>query len=143
MLNRILSGKFLTGFLLAILVFHSFALYYHWYWRVWWLDVPLHMLGGVWLTVFVFWFLRTYKKDLLYGINDFELLILVIGVIALVGVFWEFYEFFEDLIFKSDSDWVLRLQVGYVDTLKDLADDILGGLIAFFSLRRFFGPERR
>jgi len=128
-----LSGKFVGLGLAVIVSFHVVALYRHWYYAVWWLDIPMHILGGFWVALVLYRYLSKRQAGLADP-SSLELFALTLAVISAVGVFWEFYEYFEDLLFKTNAEWVVRLGVGYVDTLKDLADDLLGGVLAFVAL---------
>jgi len=88
-----------------------------------WYDSLLHMLGGAFsATVFIYvfsckWQLFDSKKNFLYTLAT------IAGLVALVGVTWEFYEFLIDAALGSLA------QPSLADTIKDLANDLLGGTI--------------
>ena len=55
----------------------------------------------------------------------------------LVGVGWEWLEYGFDY-FVAKDDFMLRAQLGLTDTMKDLFDDFIGGLVvgAYFIFKR-------
>lgn len=95
----------------------------------WWYDVMLHILGGAWIgTLFIYLFAYRWqffdgKKSFLYSLT------VIVGFALLMGVLWELYEFgFDQTI---GAKYALPLtQPSLFDTMKDLLDDILGGVLA-------------
>lgn len=109
---------------LIVLVFiaavHAIATLKFLYWTTWWLDIPMHFVGGAWLAMlYVYAGSRLKTQDL----KTWYDLILGLGFIALVGVLWEFSEFLL-------GNFMIIDQLGdYRDTLGDLFFDLLGGSI--------------
>jgi hypothetical protein len=128
-----ISPKKLAVLFLAFFAFHGFALWYHWYYVFPWLDVPMHMVGGFLCALLVLMLLRRYS-GLLDHANDGDILFMVWGGVALIGIFWEFQEFFFD-VFLTARYALDALQPNAADTLKDLADDLLGAFLAFSMLK--------
>lgn len=98
---------------------------------IWWFDSILHFLGGVWVGS-LFFYLFDYKTKLF--IHNNSLLystIIVAGFVALIGTFWEFWEFVLDRTVTDVYGYGMTLSkfdpLG--DTIKDLALDILGGVL--------------
>lgn len=96
--------------------------------KIWWYDTMLHFLGGVWagiLFIYLFserWHFFDGKKNSLYT------LLTILGFVALLGVAWELYEFMFDM--TLGSKYILPLtQPSLADTMKDLANDLLGGMV--------------
>ncbi len=128
--------KFLIILLVAILVFHFFALKYNWYHTVWWLDIPMHMIGGIWLGV-LFYYLFAEKLSWISKAHPLFFLLAGLGFVILIGVFWEWLDFFLDVIvFKS---YPYNAEPGYIlfDTHTDFFNDLLGGAIALLGLIKF------
>jgi hypothetical protein len=80
------------------------------------LDIPMHILGGFafglfFISIFEY---RSYKFTLL----NIMLLVLFVGIV------WEVYEWVSDII-------NLRTYGGWVDTVKDIFDDMLGAYLSF------------
>jgi len=133
---KLLNVKILLGLLVVFLAVHVLATYYYWYWLIWWLDIPMHVAGGFLIAMFVLWYLEQNRKELLPTLGFFDQFLLVLGAAALIGVFWEFYEFFYDVFFKSQLGFYV-VQLGAIDTVKDLADDLLGATVAFIIFKRY------
>lgn len=134
-MRRLLNIRFLAGLLITVLTVHVLATYYYWYWRIWWLDMPMHLVGGIIIGMLALWYLKQNKKELLPALGFFDQLFLVLGASALVGVFWEFYEFFLDMFVLKSQLAFYMTQLGAVDTVKDLANDLFGAAIAFLIFR--------
>jgi len=103
---------------------------------VWWYDIPEHMLGGAFCAVFFYYLFFERYKILGTDIKIIPAIILSLGFVALIGVVWEFYEFFTDFYFSSVYSFPSYYglghfgQSGIFDTIKDLQNDLFGGLIA-------------
>lgn len=134
-MRRLLNKKVLMCFLIAILTVHVLATYYYWYWLIWWLDIPMHLAGGFLIAVSVIWHLDKNRKEFLSVLGFLEQFFIVLSIVALIGIFWEFYEFFYDIFFKNQLGFY-SVQLGALDTVKDLADDLLGATMAFLIFRK-------
>lgn len=115
---------------LAIFIFNLIATYWHLFFLVWWLDIPVHILSGMWVALLLL--VIYYHTD---HIGRKEHSVLFVTVFALcsslvIGLLWEVYEFVID---RSVALGDLQLS----DTLKDLCDDLLGGAIAAWLFVRF------
>lgn len=103
---------------IGIFFLNALAMKYHWYFSLWWYDMPMHFLGGVFigfLALVIF-----PKKPVL---NAF-LCVLIIGIL------WEVFEFSLDTFITYNPH-------NYLDTLSDIAFDLAGGLSAvFYYLKR-------
>lgn len=99
-----------------VISFHKIASDLYLYWTYKGIDIPMHILGGFMAGLFTFVLYRANK----WPESKTNLLI---GVIV-VGVVWELLEVY----FR-----VSPLDMYYwVDTSKDLIDDIIGGLISIY-----------
>jgi hypothetical protein len=88
---------------------------------VWWFDIPLHVLGGLWAVLFVAW---------MYRFVDFRLRLWhCIAIAACVGGAWELFEY--ALGIGGSNFMSYRM-----DVIKDLVDDIAGGVIAYWITSR-------
>lgn len=126
------SRRILVSFLTLILLVHGWALLTSAYFYIWWLDILLHFLGGLWVGILALYFLN--KREL----SGIFLLWFILGVAALIGIFWEFLEFGLNQVWESLGKLAF-FQPSLEDTLADLLADLLGGLGAFFLFRR--GPK--
>lgn len=98
------------GIALTMAVVQQFALEYYWYWTYWWLDLVMHVAGGVVLGVLV----------ATYGSRRF---VFVLGAVLVIGLVWEVFEFALGLSI-AEPNFVS-------DTVVDLAMDLLGAVLAY------------
>lgn len=106
---------------LVVLIFFIFAVNataykFYWYSEIWWFDMVLHFMGGVWLGLFFIhlFFHEYWSFDTIFKI--------ILGVL-LVGIFWEIYEIFV-------NDYITRNPFNTRDTISDICLDLAGGLFA-------------
>ena len=113
----------LIGF---IAVVNGAAVYWHLYFYVWWLDIPMHMLGGTWVALFT---LSSYYRFPNASTKDTSPLFVFafgVAITMIVGLSWELFEF-------SAQTFIERAQVFNIgDTLSDLVNDFIGAMIASF-----------
>jgi hypothetical protein len=119
-------------FILHIVLVRTTALYA----RHPWLDIPMHVLGGV---AIAFFFLACWRAAVAKGVagRPAPALTPVVVWLATCGaaIFWEFGEF------ASDRWLGTRVQTSVEDTLADLLFGLLGGLaMAAVSHRRPANP---
>ena len=97
---------------------NTIATKFYWYYSIWWFDVLMHFLGGVWVTFILFWFFPVTPLSK----NYFPKLIL--GILF-VGLGWEVFE----IIFNNI---IAGITFDLFDTLSDVFFDMLGGVLAVF-----------
>lgn len=104
-------------------IVHLIALQLYLYWRFWWLDIPMHVLGGAVAAFGVFAF-----RDL--SLPGFGLLAkrlcLVMLFVVLVMIAWEVFEVWAGI--PIQDDYVL-------DTSIDLTMGFIGGLLGYVVAR--------
>ena len=120
--NKLLLISLLT--IILISVFHYFSLKYSWYWTYRWLDIPMHIVGGFWVSLSALWVsLHISHIDSIYGYKRKALIVMLSSVI-IVAILWEIFE----LIFNVTS----LHSVGYwSDTTSDISNGFVGGIISF------------
>lgn len=123
-----------------ILIFHFFASIFNWYRSIPWLDIPMHLIGGV-ATAALFFYLFSEKYKIIDSNRNFSLIIILsLSFLALIGVLWEFYEYLADVyLFAKHPLYLVYDRTNLPDLMKDLFDDLLGGLV--FSLAFFKKPS--
>lgn len=93
----------------------------HLYYSVWWIDMVMHFLGGLWVGLFflyVFYTREWFSNKVLA----------VILSVLLIGLLWEVFELFIGIIAKESFS--------PSDTLSDLFFDMAGGALAVFYFLR-------
>lgn len=99
-----------------VISFHKIASDLYLYWTYKGIDIPMHIMGGFMSGLFT---LVLFRAN---GWRESEIKILL-GVI-LVGITWEFLELYYRVAELDMHYWI--------DTGKDLLDDIIGGLISIY-----------
>ncbi len=105
-----------------ICIANAIADYWHLYFYIWWLDIPMHMLGGFWVALTSLVLYYTFPEGKEKDRSMIFVYTLAIASALTIGLMWEIYEFSVDNIFSLALN-----KVG--DTLKDLGDDFIGGVI--------------
>lgn len=91
---------------------------FYWYSSIWYFDMPMHFLGGLWLGLALLWFFKI--KD----ISLKSIFYLILGVL-LIGVLWEVFEVIIDEIITGNL-------FNTSDTISDIFFDLAGGTFAIF-----------
>ena len=111
--------KLLT--ILAYLIFFIFILHFaatkfYWYYSLWYLDIIMHFLGGIWIglaSIYIF-----QPKEFFFSTT-----LKILFVVLLVGIGWEIYEFLV-------NDTLAQNPMDFPDTFSDLFFDLFGGFCA-------------
>lgn len=90
----------------------------HWYSSIWWFDMVMHFLGGLWVGLFFLYIF--YAEDQL-----FKKFLTVFLCVLLIGVLWEFFEFFT-------FNYIGKDPFNALDTVSDIFFDLAGGTFALF-----------
>lgn len=88
---------------------------------LWWYDIPLHVLGGMLAGLIGMWFFAIFGRRASYTAA-------LCGAIVL-GILVEVAEFSLGLTYSPFMSYP-------VDVLKDLCNDVIGGLIAAYTISR-------
>jgi hypothetical protein len=94
----------------------------HFFTILWWWDIPMHFLGGLWAGFFGVWLLHNSKK--------FTLRQKSIGIAIAIGICWEIFEYSFGIAGSVFMPYP-------VDTAKDLLMDTIGGYSAGVIAQRF------
>lgn len=101
-----------------IFLLNYLAMKFYWYSSIWYFDIIMHFLGGLWLGL---------VSIHLFCLKDISLksILKIFFIVLLAGVGWEI---FEVLIDKFITLKIFDLP----DTLSDIFFDSVGGLFAIF-----------
>lgn len=115
---------FWPSFLILVMVvfLHWLASLNGFYETIWWYDIVMHFLGGLWVFLFVLWIIHTQ-----YGVRfkKYAFLKNLLFFVFVVGISWEIYE----LIFGFDD---LFREGYFLDMPLDLVMDTLGAVSGGF-----------
>jgi len=106
--------------ILGIGAIHILAIKWYLYWQFIWLDLPVHFLGGLWISLLSVYILQRFSRE----VRLLEVLVWVL----LVSVAWELFELWGGI--PMEDNFAL-------DTSIDLVMDTLGGLAGFSWARRY------
>lgn len=118
-------------FLLStILIVHVVGSLLAWYDVIWWLDIVMHFAGGAWVALTSLYFYISIWKIFPPQTKFLPVLVVTLASVALIGVLWEFYEYLMDVYkFKLHPLNFAPNPQALPDTLVDLVNDLLGGLL--------------
>jgi len=111
-----------------ILIIQALAGCYFWYWSIKWLDIFMHILGGVFIgsiSLYLYYYSGYIAPK---HFSHLSSLFVALSGTALIGIFWEFFEYVVDE-YITVSGWLL-LEGGVKDLLSDLFNDLLGSAVA-------------
>ena len=108
----------------VIATLHISAINLYLYWSIWWFDMMMHFLGGLWISLSLLWFLflsgytRTQPGEVIKVIS-----IAILGAF-LIGILWEYFEWSEGISYP---------QAHFAfDTISDVVCDLIGGFVGGF-----------
>ncbi len=110
--------------ILLVIIFHYFALENSWYWRVRWIDIPAHLVGGFGVALFSLWL--ALKFNHINNICNYKpraFLAVLVSVLAVAAV-WEIFE----LIFKFTHFGYANYLIG---AMLDIVFSLIGGVFAY------------
>ncbi len=89
------------------------------YWQYPWLDIPMHLLGGVAVVLAIF-----SLAELLTSFPErYVTLVPILTVVLIVGLLWEFVEIQIGIpLLEADFE---------VDMISDLSMDVAGGILGY------------
>lgn len=89
---------------------------------LWWYDIPMHFLGGLFTNLLVIAFLLRFKPT--QNLPVFKLAIVSLFCVLVIGLVWEGYEIFW-AIFSGNRHL-------FMDSVSDIFFDLAGGIEAVF-----------
>jgi hypothetical protein len=106
---------------IVILMFLLFALDrlasgFYWYYTVWWFDMLMHFLGGLWVGLFLIYVISPKNSSLKTILN-------IILWLLVIGILWEAFEFWT-------RTYIGQTPFDILDTLSDVSFDVAGGFLA-------------
>ena len=104
---------------------------------LWWYDVMMHGLGGLWVGLF---FLAWHKSTPFLPSDTLRQVIRLLGLVLFVGLMWE--------MFEAGFDYTIGPQIGFsplwgdprqgalFDSAEDLVLDMAGGILAYMIIKK-------
>lgn len=104
--------------IVAIFLINALANKFYWYSSIWYFDIIMHFLGGLWIGIFAFYFFSPQTIS-------FRLIFKILIMVFLIGIGWEIFEVFVDKVISLNYFNIL-------DTISDILFDLTGGIMAIF-----------
>ncbi len=127
--------RFLATLVLIVALLHIGATVFYLYWTLWWYDMVVHFLGGVFIGLLTLWmvFFSEYLGTHRMSSRATVLIIMLLGTLG-IGIGWEIFERLLGHTWSVEGYWL--------DTGIDLFLDSAGGLVGFFFfMKRYFVYE--
>lgn len=124
-----LSDKLEFIYLIFVFLAHILGTVVNLYSSVWWWDLFVHFLSGV-FTSYIALILLTEFKVLKSKNKIFSAIFIVCFSLSIASL-WEFFEFTADKITGGDTQWVLK--TGVDDTMTDMLVAFLGSILFAFN----------
>ncbi len=118
MYKRTIAAAAIVGISLLIINWVANTLY--WYTSIWWFDMLMHTVGGMFVAFIGGAMLLRHLR----GRTPHELFIILVLFVFVVGLFWEYYEYIVQFYIKT-----VHL-ADVPDSISDLVCDMVGGVIA-------------
>ncbi len=109
-------SKSLFYLMFFIFIVNSLAVKFYWYSSVWYFDMPMHFLGGLWVGLALVYIFSPKQKN-------FTAFLKILALVLFIGVGWEVFEFIFNNVIAQNSFNVL-------DTVSDIFFDCAGGTLA-------------
>ncbi len=118
--------KHLVFLMFFLFLANTVAIKLNWYSLIWYFDIIMHILSGLWVGMFFLYvFERKESRPL-----DVAMFLKVFFATLAIGLLWEVYEFYL-------YQYLSQIPFDSVDTVADLFNDVLGSSIAFFYFSKF------
>ena len=109
-----------------LLVFHSLGISQNYYMHFWIYDIIAHILGGLGIGLFAIAGLQTFWPGFLFS-NRWKK---IVGIVLIIGLVWEAFE-----VYYNIAGYPFGTKLYWLDTIKDLFDDVIGGFISVYITR--------
>ena len=119
---------------IGIFTINTLANIFFWYQSIWWLDLVMHFLGGLFVALFIVWVLYAIFNKLT---PPFVFWYVVFGVL-IIALSWELFEFSIWTLFNLKE--IINIQDSITDVIAGSFGSIAG---AIYFLRRRGGDNTK
>ena len=126
----------LIGLLFFIAFCDFLAQVFYLYWIVWWLDVPMHILGGMFAGLFFLAVFRSLTAS--HPFKESFIITLAVAILGalIIGLLWEVYESIAGVTYSAFGG-------RRFDIIKDVMMDLAGGSLTALLFSRSSGGGRK
>ena len=120
--QKIFIASFIVLILVAVL--NYIGVTYNLYWVYRWYDIPMHMLGGLWVSLFslsIFSYFGKKNSIVNYRMKAF---LIVFFALLFITISWEIFELWGGITFINERGY-------WFDTLHDIFNAYVGGMVAY------------
>ena len=121
-MHKSLPIKLLADLIVFLAGVQGAATYWDLYFFVWWLDIPMHLLGGFWISAATISYCLSRNPQGTRG-TTLALFAYALTATLVIGLGWEIFEWSVDRI-----NGLIHFDL--MDTLGDLGNDVIGALVA-------------
>ena len=115
-MNRKKLITILISLIFGIFLVNFMANKFYWYSSIWYFDMIMHFLGGLWIGLASIYLFKISDKSV-------NTIFRVMLSVLLVGIAWEIYEI-------AVNDVLAQNTFNYLDTISDIFFDLGGGSTA-------------
>lgn len=128
-INRKKLAIRIVSLILFIFILMLLTLKFHWFYSIWWFDMPMHILGGFWLGLIFIWLLKPKEFS-------FSFILKITLGFLFVAFLWEMFELSVDKI-------ITQKPFNMQDTLSDTFFGLAGVFCSmFYFLKNIMTKER-
>lgn len=113
--------------LLTVAVLHSIAIKYHFYWTLSWIDIPIHFLGGLTVSLAAIWFFYFSRYIPPLRLSALSIFIIAGTSVLVVGIIWESFELLAGIA-ERNADYYISDTV--LDFVANITGAVFGSLLA-------------
>ena len=119
---------FITSFivLVSVAILNYAGIKYNLYWIYNWYDIVMHMLGGLWVSLFSMSIFIYFFRDVSNPDYNKNILKIVLFALLFMTLSWEVFELLGKITFLSDG------KLYWFDTIKDIIDGFIGGIGGYY-----------
>lgn len=121
-------AEILVPLIILIFLVHFLASKFHWYYSIWYLDMVMHFIGGLWAGLGLIYLFPSQN----FSLRSVSLMLFLVFVI---GAGWEIYEFFV-------NDFIAKNNLVFSDIFSDLIFDLLGGALGILYYFKMILPAQ-
>lgn len=115
--------RIITFVIILIFLVNFLANKFYWYYSVWYFDMIMHFIGGLWLSLLTLYYFMPQRMSL-------RLAGQILLVVFLIGAGWEVFELLTDRVIAQNPFNIL-------DTTSDIFWDLAGGVaVVLYFLRK-------
>ena len=111
--------------LCIVAVFNNLGNNYNLYEIYSWYDIPMHLLGGLWVSLFSLFLYPHINKRFSIANSHMGVFVMIFFILLFITVSWEIFELVGGMMSLNDPGY-------WPDTLGDIMNGFIGGILGYF-----------